>query len=37
MIISSNQARVTPIVRVSELLYSLVARLLDAVSGPTGS
>jgi len=30
MIISSNQARVTPIVRVSELLYSLVARLLDA-------
>ncbi len=30
MIVSSNQAGITPIVRVGELLYSLVARLLDA-------
>jgi 2-dehydro-3-deoxyglucarate aldolase/4-hydroxy-2-oxoheptanedioate aldolase len=30
MIISSNGAGITPIVRVGELLYSLVARLLDA-------
>src|SRR5579862_3082057 len=30
MIISSNGAGITPIVRVGELLYSLVARLLDS-------
>ena len=30
MIASSNMAGITPIVRVAELLYSLVARLLDA-------
>src|SRR5580693_3815364 len=30
MIISSNGAGITPIVRVAELLYSLVARLLDS-------
>ena len=30
MIIASNGAGITPIVRVGELLYSLVARLLDA-------
>jgi 2-keto-3-deoxy-L-rhamnonate aldolase RhmA len=30
MIRSSNDAGITPIVRVGELLYSLVARLLDA-------
>ena len=30
MVIASNHAGITPIVRVAELLYSLVARLLDA-------
>src|SRR5262245_40513662 len=30
MIVASNAAGITPIVRVAELLYSLVARLLDA-------
>jgi len=30
MIIASNGAGITPIVRVAELLYSLIARLLDA-------
>jgi len=30
MITASNQAGITPIVRVAELLYSLVARLLDS-------
>src|ERR1041385_8675306 len=30
MIISANGAGITPIVRVAELLYSLVARLLDS-------
>ncbi len=30
MIVASNGAGITPIVRVAELLYSLVARLLDA-------
>src|SRR5512133_4104347 len=35
MIRSSNDVGITPIVRVGELLYSLVARLLD--SGAQGS
>src|SRR3974390_2118726 len=35
MIIASNGAGITPIVRVAELAYSLVARLLD--SGAQGS
>jgi len=30
MLVSSNGASITPIVRVAELLYSLVARLLDS-------
>jgi len=30
MIIASNDAGITPIVRVAELLYSLIARLLDS-------
>ncbi|HEY2016020.1 MAG TPA: aldolase/citrate lyase family protein [Bryobacteraceae bacterium] len=30
MIVSSNLAGITPIVRVAELLYSLIARLLDS-------
>jgi 2-keto-3-deoxy-L-rhamnonate aldolase RhmA len=29
MIVASNQAGITPVVRVGELLYSLVSRLLD--------
>src|SRR5262245_52669851 len=29
-IVASNGAGITPIVRVAELLYSLIARLLDA-------